>query len=450
MLGFIGLSFGVMVSLLIVKFSLLELPLIILAVLVLLFLTFKYPEAILALFLTSGAFKTFGLLRSVSSVFDITVLLGVFCLLGILYKIQKTGEKQVAFPKTLLFLFVSILIISSLSFTYSSAKIYGTEKLFKLLTLTTFSFVAPFFLVKTTESFQRFLKVFLVIGILMFVDVLIRGLNARFIGFYSALGANYLMFGRIEGFAIIACMFYFLINSNSTLKKVAYFTTTISFLFSLLLSASRGPLISLIVSIAFLSLYSIAIFVANRGKNTTERVYAAKTINITLTFVIIIIVLVSFFGDYFATLFYRFAMIQQGIEESLVVRLSMYNKAIEVLLSFPKNLIGIGLGGYSVLYTGVDSKMYPHNIFLEIASESGIFALLAFVVLVSIVVLQVVKEIRSADSILLKSTKMTIMGLFIYMLINASFSLDINDNRLLFTVMSLVFSVGEAKKIEKR
>lgn len=422
------------------------LPALLLIGLALLILTFKNPEVIFALFLASGAFKTYKIVGSISSFFDLTALLGLLSFIGVVYEIWKTKKDSIVFPKVLFLLYFLIVIVSSLSLIYSPAQVYGSEKLFKLITLTTFSFVAPFFLLKTSISFKRFLSVFLVIGILMVFDVFVNGLNAGNIGFYSALGANYLMFGRIEGFALIVCMFYFFINTDSILNKVIYMGVGAALLFGLLLSAARGPLISLIISSAFLSLYAlIRLIMKHRESFTANNKYELRIINLTILIVIVAASFFLFFREYFATLLYRIANIKTGFEESLIVRMSMYDRALEVLLAFPRNLIGLGLGGYSVFYTGSDSKAYPHNIFLEIGSESGLFALLIFLSLVVYVFVYIIKRIGSTKSFLDKSLLFTILGLFIFMLINASFSLDINDNRLLFTIMSLAFSVKEGK-----
>lgn len=439
------IAIGLFITLLTINTQSVLYLIMIIGFLVMLALTFRYPEVVFALFLASGAFKTYKILGSISAIFDLTAVLGFFSFIGAIYVLKKTKTTTVTFPKILFLLYFLIVIFAALSLAYSPAQNYGFEKLLKLITLTTFSFVAPFFLLRNTISLKRFLKVFIIIGIFMIADVFVRGLNIQTIGFYSALGSDYIMFGRIEGFAFISCMLFFFINSNTLLGNIAYVLTSIALLFGVLISASRGPLFALALSVFSISLFIFARAARDCFRNLSIKKLDLKIIKVFVTTLLAVLILFCFFSGYFTTLFYRITKIGTGIEDSLIERLSMYSKAMQVIESFPINLRGLGLGGYSVFYTGVDSKFYPHNIFLEIGSELGIFVLIIFVVLVIFVFVHILKRVISSKELSSSSLSLTILGLFIFVVVNASLSHDVNDNRILFTLMSMAFSVKDVK-----
>ena len=85
---------------------------------------------------------------------------------------------------------------------------------------------------------------------------------------------------------------------------------------------------------------------------------------------------------------------------------------------------------------------YPHNIFLEIFCELGIFVGFIFIVYVIILFIQSFRLFINHNNELLK----LLFYIFAYLLFNSMISGDFSDARLLFVVMS-VLSVKELKYV---
>jgi O-antigen ligase len=161
----------------------------------------------------------------------------------------------------------------------------------------------------------------------------------------------------------------------------------------------------------------------------------------------IAVLLVIYFHDFFATIFYRLEILVEGGGESATGRLMRIEKAIESMLSFPQIITGLGIGGFSIYFAGFDDIRgdYPHNIFLEVGSELGIFGLIAIVYLIFSSFLKIIYQINNEQANN-KSFYYTLLALLIFMSINSSISGDINDNRLLFTIIGLIHATKRNKK----
>jgi O-antigen ligase len=160
--------------------------------------------------------------------------------------------------------------------------------------------------------------------------------------------------------------------------------------------------------------------------------------------IIIAVFLIIYFHDFFTTIFYRFEILTEGGGKSATGRLMRFEKAIESLLSFPQIITGLGIGGFSVYSASFDDIRgdYPHNIFLEVGSELGIFGLIAIIYLIFSSFFKIICQIKKGQ-LNNKIFYYTLLSLFIFMLINSSISGDINDNRLLFAIIGLTYAAKE-------
>jgi len=120
----------------------------------------------------------------------------------------------------------------------------------------------------------------------------------------------------------------------------------------------------------------------------------------------------------------------------------LYNTAINSLKDFPRNIVGLGIGGFSVFYNGYDAPrgLYPHNIFLEIGSELGILGLFAFIFVICKSIIVAFDNIKKSKLEWNYYINISLLMSLIFMLINSSVSGDINDNRLLFTTLGLIWA----------
>ena len=413
-------------------------------------LSVKYPEISFVLFLTAGVYKADPRLRFLPGFIDLTVLFGVFAIIGVLYEIFVRRKTRLIVPSIPILLpYLGIVSISLLSLLYTRAPIYGSDKLLRFLTITSTAFLLPFYLFQDKKTVDRFFIIFIILGIAMFLDIISGGLKPGNLGFETAFGSNYLAVGRICGNALIILFLYFLPMSRKFWIKLLFITLLGISLFAMFISGGRGPLISVTVSIA-----TIIISVVKASISGLLKKLAIRKVDFLILKTFVILLLISFlvfvtFKDYFQISIARLALLQEGLGVSVLERIARYKKSSEAIVAYPTFITGLGIGGFSVYYDGVDIRSYPHNIFLEIGSELGFLGLLFFVLIVYFTVKRAISTIRrvktGSDYLLI----LTILALFINMLINSSVSGDINDNRLLFTWIGMVYSISILIKSEE-
>ena len=144
----------------------------------------------------------------------------------------------------------------------------------------------------------------------------------------------------------------------------------------------------------------------------------------------------------------RMTLLIQGGGESLLVRLDLFKSSFKAFYENP--IIGLGIGGFSTYYSGVDCRLYPHNMILEIGSELGILGLTSYFFLLAFC-LTYFLTLRK------KYTKkgkyyfllIAILAAFIFMFLNTMISGDINDNRLFFVWFGIIYSIGRIFREEE-
>ncbi|MGB9858156.1 MAG: O-antigen ligase family protein [Dictyoglomaceae bacterium] len=403
---------------------------------------FKYPEIYFALFLTAGVYKADPRLNFLPKFLDLTVFFGFLTTLGVLYNILK-GELKLILPPIKIFLsYIFIVLLGILSLSYTLAPIYGTEKILRFIIITSPAFFFPIMLFQKKEVYVRFFAVFVIIAIIMSFDIITGGLAPGEIGFHEALGSNYLAVGRISGIAILSALSLFFVIKQKLYKFCLLFIMGL-FIFNMFISGGRGPLVSLAFSFVFIFIYLVImnLFKIKENKFTINKRDFKLLSYIFLVFVFALFVVV-YFKDYFSIIFYRLMLLENLEGTSIETRLKLYNTAINSLKDFPRNIVGLGIGGFSVFYNGYDAPrgLYPHNIFLEIGSELGILGLFAFIFVICKSIIVAFDNIKKSKLEWNYYINISLLMSLIFMLINSSVSGDINDNRLLFTTLGLIWA----------
>lgn len=404
-------------------------------------LVVKFPEVSFALFLLAGFYKGDPRLEFLPEFLDLTVLFGLLSVAGIIYALVKKGN-SLGFPPKKVFLSYALLVLLALiSLGYTSASTYGTEKFLRLASLTSLAFLLPFSLFKTAESTKRFFAIFILLAGSMLLDLLLQGISPVEFYFRTAFGSNYLALARIQGIAFIFVFFYFLLSSKSWLAKLFNLALIFPLLFGIYISGGRAPALAMSVTLV---ITMILVFLASFGRkhrvSTGSVKRDFKIIGSILLIILLGVSLLVYFSDYFSTFLHRTLLLMERSEESGAERVDMYSQALKIFLSFPYFLSGTGIGGFTVQYAGFDDKrgIYPHNIFLEMASELGFLGLLAIFLLVFWSFrdgFSLFKRNQDSGSTYLS---LTLLALFIFLLLNSLVSGDINDNRILFTSMALI------------
>ncbi|MFS0892100.1 O-antigen ligase family protein [Peribacillus frigoritolerans] len=397
-------------------------------------------ELFFVLFLTSGAFK-----ESLEMGFDVAPLFLGCTLLSILYRINldRIIKRKYVLP---IFLFFLLLLVILLSLVYSDSLINSKVKIIKFILLTMPAFLIPFFLIKNSaEALNKFYLFICGIAAVLSVIALYNYfiVSSAAFGFVGFNEGNYLGLGRITGMALIILITNFLLGNISKGFKVISLISLIIIMTTLFIAGSRMPLIASIIIIAYLIITSIKI---NKGI-----IYLRKGTKLLFSLVLI----TSFFVAYLArkgfldTIIYRMSVLfSEDGGASANERVLRYGSALNQWLDNP--LFGNGIGSFGINYNGIDMRAYPHNIFLEFLSELGILGFVIFITLIIIGLIHSYNAFKSNKE--LNNLNLTTVSVFVFLLINASISGDINDNRMLFTFISLlcILSILHKKRESNR
>lgn len=404
------------------------------------YLLIRYPEITFALFISAGTYKGDPRLSFLPEFLDLTIMFGSFSLIGVILKIMFKKTKFVIPSKKILIPYLIIVLIGTISLSYTTAPIYGMNKLLRFLTITSLCLYLPFFIFQEIKPFKSFFLVIIVLAILMVLDIISGGVTPGEFKTYEVFGSDYLTTGEIIGFAVIIVFYYFFLNAHSKLFKFIYLSLLPLLIWGLLIIAGRGPIIALAFSVLSIPICFGILTLTIKSSS----MFLAR-IKVNLKLLVPVFILFSFgtvvaivFSEYFSTTFHRFSLAK---DLSTTGRIELFKKALVAISSFPEFITGLGIGGFSVFYAGIDyqSGVYPHNIFLEIGSEFGIFGLISIVLLIFWSLNCIISSIKKAQSDEL-SLSITLFALLVYMVVNASKSGDINHNRILFVSIGLIYA----------
>lgn len=382
-------------------------------------------EMFLCLFLYAGYFKAY-----FTFPVDLTLLFMILSFVVVVKRNIKNKEITKAVFLAIA-LYTSIFMLILISLFYTESVIYAYDKAIRFSIITGWAFVGALLLIKDMKSLKIFLFNILIISVAMSIS------SFNLINSNGSLASGYLMnyasVGRASGVGllILCCLVFF---RNTSFKMKLFATTVFALiLFSVLISGARMPLIATLTLLVYLYFKSVRI--------ENRILYVNKGFKwLTSLFLLSIL---SFFTIADSALFSR-VMYRLGLLKNIEVgsdptgRLDRYERAMSMWRDSP--LFGEGIGSFGLSFTGVDSTNYPHNIFLEILAELGLFGLLLFLttlILSFFFMIRAYKNDYTDKAVILA----VILG-FLYFLFSASVAGDINDNKILITFIALGFSLS--------
>ncbi|HEY3347021.1 MAG TPA: O-antigen ligase family protein [Nitrospirota bacterium] len=399
------------------------------ACVVVLLVAAKAPELFFVLFLTAGFYKNDP--RFQLPGIDPTILFGALTVLGIVWR---AFQKEVVLylpPKKAALPYLAIIWLAGLSLMYTTAPVYGADKLTRLATITAFSLFAPLYLFRGGKRMGVFFGGLVIVAFVMLNDIISQGINVDTKVDISAFGSDYLALGYIQGIGLILSLVYFAQAGKSLAFRSLFIAFTPIIVYGLLISGARGPLLSSAATLV------IVVFLASRPHKESRRLSAwvwtafiAATAYLTINL------------HEFIRMSERLNILGDGGGQSALERVSMMQASLDALSSLPVLLTGLGIGGFTTFYRGFDDirGAYPHNIFLEAGTELGVagfVALTAFTFWGFAAARKAVKTGRG-DAYFLSAA---VIGLLVYTLLNALKSGDINDNRMFFTSVGLAHAL---------
>lgn len=386
-------------------------------------------EVFFALFLLSGTFKS---ILVIQNYIDITLLFLLLSFLSASWRFIKRpaiikGSIQVILP------FVLFCLLTLFSLTYTVSSIYSLNKTVTIITLVGWSALAPIFLINKDQELKRFFNVFYIVGIAMSIDAGVRYLRGEFVNtFVTPFKTNYLAFAWILSILSIMTFTKYLISEKSQYIKYLSLIAFMFFTFMIVISGARGPLLLLLLALFMIIFFTIKLY----RQHIKVRLWINKIL--FLLFLLFLFTLFLYQYGYLDLFIKRMVVIFEGLQgkEELYSRFIMVNTSLEMWMENP--FFGWGIGSYPVYAYGIDQQAYPHNIFLEIMSELGIFGLVIFMMLLFYAVrnsLLSYKQYKYTNREYLQISFNLVLYYFIF--ITFFGSIEELSGRLMFTFISL-------------
>jgi O-antigen ligase len=240
-------------------------------------------------------------------------------------------------------------------------------------------------------------------------------------GRVSVFDLNPVGVARLASLSSALALTYFMYDKSAPInRKVALLALGIVGFTATVLTGSRGPLLS-----AFIALLAVLVVLLN--SNVVHPIWLLLFAGSAIGFSALGWLDINSSTDWVT-----------GREYS--GRDKLYTAAIDSILSSP---LGIGWGNFGSLYGVGSSRIYPHNIYLEVAVEGGVIALLTFL---SVTVWALIVAFQRARESRLPSDLIS-LALYVYALVNAQLSSDLVGNRLLWVSLAFVVAVRAANLV---
>ena len=380
-------------------------------------------ELIFAIFLLSGEIKGIFFMHELGSIPDVTLVSAI--ILSIILVINHKDLKLIFMESNfaisiLILILLFILIIFSLVYTSSpSYSIYKTIY-FSLILL---SYIIPI----TVKNFNinRFMRIFSLITFFITViylkflfsyisGTLLTNLNADEVVLARGM---YLTLSYSNGIIFL----YYFFNKHS--HNYRFLFVFISFLF-MVLAGGRGVLLFTFIILLLYSMQRLVLFFM------VQKIKISTIIGIIVLFIVLFVISVNNIELVDRTI-KRLGMLVGG--ESVSVRMKYLIFALEKINIAP--ILGYGIGSFGVEYSGIDQRLYPHNIFIEIWFELGLLPLILFLFF-NLIVLKSIIE----------SKCYWCLALYVYLFLNILKSNSLTDLRILIGFFGIFLIIHAIKK----
>ena len=373
----------------------------------------------------------------VVEVVDITVIATLIIWLGLVKILLEGNWKLPSEPTSIVYLFLIFGLLLGISYMYTASPDYGFRKILRFNTFAVTMFISPLLIIKSPTDSKRLLSYFyfllvIIIGIMLlqFVYFLKWGDFAIVLAYWNRIsipGANPIQVSRY--LAIGAAMMIALLIRNRPSESLHYFAILFVILLSIILSGSRGPLVSIIIgSIVYAILYE---------RKHSSRIFGYGILAIGTIITLLLVLPESLTQRFFDISQGSVIMTQQGVRRisTIATRYEFWSMSIQAWFSsITSFFIGLGAGGFSSLFIWRDWHWYPHNLFFEIIAELGLIGLV-------IGVLFIIKSYQIINKGIQRGSFTDHSALWVagtvVMFIAAQFSGDINDNRILWMFIGI-------------
>lgn len=398
---------------------------------VLLYFLVIHPEISLLLLMFTTVIKGYLLevFPAISSI-DLTIVLVALIWIGLSIKQLKGLIKIPQQLKEIFWLFTFFTILVVFSTFYTPSPNYGWLKSGRFAVITFTMFITPIILIRTikesnilSRTYLYIISIITIFFIGKLIYVVVTGGLLGYLVRVTFLGINPIGPARVLSIGAGVALVYMFRN-----EKIEWIYGFIALLMivGVITTGSRGPLLSFFAGgVIYLLLF--------------EPVHRKKILLYTLIGVGIIVISLLLLPE---NLTYRFINIsssdyvitQTGVKRysTIASRLDFWLMSFNTWIANLKNFcMGLGSGGFSSLFIWRDFRWYPHNIIIEIMVEFGIVGL----IIISSFFYKSWQVIWNEKQWTL-NPRIWIISTII-MFFSSLISGDINDNRMLWTLISI-------------
>ena len=382
-------------------------------------------------------------------IIDITLVTTIIIWLGLI-KMALEGKWEIPDEiKTPVFLFLVFGLLLIVSLFYSPSPVYGLRKIIRFNTFAFTMFITPIIVIKSSADSKRLLTMFksllvVIIGIMLFqfVYFLTKGDFAVVLAFWNRIsipGANPIQVSRY--LAIGAGMMITILIRNRQGQSLHHLVMLSAILLSIILSGSRGPLVSVV--------FGILVYALLFEKDHIKRIVGFGFLAITLVTILLLLLPEDLTERFLNIAQGSVVLTQQGIRRvsTIMTRFEFWSMSIQTWFSSIYNFVfGLGAGGFSSLFIWRDWHWYPHNLFFETMAELGCIGLL----IGSAFIKKSFEKIKAGLHLgsFTDHTALWVSGTIV-MFFAAQFSGDFNDNRVLWMLIGITIASTHVDSLER-
>ncbi len=369
--------------------------------------------------------------------FDITVILTIILWISLLVRfLNGQINIQPEYIKPIKY-FSLLAAMLAFSFLYTLSPIYGFEKILRFVIFAYTMFLTPLLIIETEKDIEKILfyfkiMVFLVTTLLIgqMIYLSLTGGFYTYLLRVTVLSANPIQVSRY--LALGATMLMVMLIRRSPKEGLPYLILLLCILLGIVLTGSRGPLVSLF--------FGIIVYALLFERKNLSTLYFYGFIALITVVILMFILPESVTKRFFDMTEGAIILTQKGIARvsTIATRLSFWDLALTSWTAkLSTFLFGLGAGGFSHLFIWRDWHWYPHNVFIEIISELGIIGLSVFLFFLYSSYKSISKGIFNGS--FSERSSIWVAGALV-MFFAAQFSGDINDNRILWMMIGLSIS----------
>lgn len=329
---------------------------------------------------------------------------GFFLMYGVMVAwLSRPAWNRLWSPFVGIVLFIFLMMAFGLQYTPNPD--YGRIKMQQFLALAVMLVLSGQLVMDSERGLRQLALMIAVVSLATYVThfVFIGGDTARFasIARYSELG-NPISIARSVGIGVLTFIFL-LADRRFRIGLPVWLAGIASGILIMVLTASRGPFLSLVA--ALLAAYGLR-----------TRKLLVSSLALVLVFVIGYIVLTEYAPPAVYDRLVRTTLV--GSDPTMSGRTRLWAWGLEQAAASP--LLGEGTGGYGV--TGA-STAYPHNVFIELCVEHGVWGLVASVLLMAYFIKYLVRcyRLRPAAG----PAADWVLSIGVFGMVNAQFSGDL-------------------------